>query len=729
MPWASAIVGFGALLLLGVLPLAFSTSLADAVLAPKHALFLSGCALTLAGWAMGATAGVWAWWPGSPVARAAFLFYAWWAGTGLLAGLPPQAVPGTLDAGLLAGLVLAWASVLEGTRARRWTGWICASALVVGFYSHLQRLTPMGLRVLGVPIADPVAWNHPHLSQERTIATFGNPDYLAAWLVVVLPLALSWLLTIRRPAARWVALSAWILVAVAMILTLTRAAWVGAAAGGAVWLACALGALPRPERTRILRLLIGAGALLVLLLGSVVTLQAEKAGPFTVAARLQSFRDFQDLSFRTRLFFWKSALITLAENPLAGTGPGGFPTAALQHRDLEPVETRYPPRTPENPHNQYLTVAAEAGLPGVLFLGGLLVLFFYRGRAGGGLEAAGLLGAGAAHWANQLFISSTLTTEVLWVFLVALAASRETPSRPSRPAALPLRVGVGLAGLLLLAGLVWLSGLIVFHQRQVWLGDHARFQARTLLESHRATGQQILPFYQRALDDYLAASRSAPPWEKGRSELRVGRLYEEIYHDLTDRQAEPLRAQAHQAYLAALEEEPSSPNAWASLARILALAPASRAQALPVVDQALTLDPRNPDYLDLKARILLDLGRPQEALASWQTALAIRPDLPRLLLGTAESLLLLQRDLQAERALERAVELDPSLKPAADRIRADRQGAKELQTDRRNGATNPVGNVDRGVSDRVPRSLCEYPDRASPRDLVHLARRKKSWFA
>jgi hypothetical protein len=27
------------------------------------------------------------------------------------------------------------------------------------------------------------------------------------------------------------------------------------------------------------------------------------------------------------------------------------------------------------------------------------------------------------------------------------------------------------------------------------------------------------------------------------------------------------------------------------------------------------------------------------------------------------------------------------------------------------------------------RSLCEYPDRASPRDLVHPARRKKSWFA
>ena len=686
MPRASAIVGLGTFLLLGVLPLAFSTGLADAVLAPKHAVFLSGCALTLTGWALGAAAGAWAWWPGSPIARAAFLFYAWWAGTGLLAGLPPQAMPGSLDAALLAGLVLAWASVLEGTLARRWTGWICASAMLVGFYSHLQRLTPLGLRVLGVPIADPVAWNHPHLSQERTIATLGNPDYLAAWLVVVLPLALSWLLMIRRPVARWAALTAWILVAVAMVLTLTRAAWVGAAAGGAVWVAWALGALPRPERTRVLKFLIGAGALLILLLGAVVALQAGKSGPFTVVARLQSFRDFQDLSFRTRIFFWKSALITLSENPLTGTGPGGFPTAALQHRDLEPVETRYPPRTPENPHNQYLTVAAEAGFPGLLLLGGVLVLFFLRGGGGGGLEAAGLLGAGAAHWADQLFISSTSTSEVLWVYLVALAASREAPSRPSRPAAIPLRFGVGLAGLLLLAGLVWLSGLIIWHQRQVWLGDHARFQARTLVESQQVTGQQILPFYQSALDHYLAADQNAPPWEKGHSKLRVGKLYEEVYRILSDQQAEPLRALAHQAYLAALEEEPRSPTAWASLARFLALDPASRDQALVMVDQALALDPRNPNYLDLKARILLDLGRPQEALANWQTALAIRPDLPRLLLGKAESLLLLKHDRQAKRALDRALELDPSLTPAADRIRAERQGAKELQRDRRKGA-------------------------------------------
>ena len=65
--------------------------------------------------------------------------------------------------------------------------------------------------------------------------------------------------------------------------------------------AWALGALPRPGTDPGPEVPDGAGALLILLLGAVVALQAEKSGPFTVVARLQSFRDFQDLSFRTRI--------------------------------------------------------------------------------------------------------------------------------------------------------------------------------------------------------------------------------------------------------------------------------------------------------------------------------------------------------------------------------------------------------------------------------------------
>lgn len=688
MPALRVLAEGGTFLLLVLLPLVFSTHLADAVLAPKQAVFQVGAAALLAAWASGASAGAWATWPRSPVARVAFLLYAWWAATGLLAGLPPTAVAGTMDAGLLAVVVLAWTATADEKRARRWTGWVCAAALAAGLYSHLQRLTPLELRLGPLVLRDPVPWSNPHLSMERTIATFGNPDYLAAWLVAVLPLALSWVLELQRPAARLAALAGWALTALAMVLTLTRAAWVGAAVGGMVWLVLAVAGLPRPQRGAILRVLAGLGLACALLVGAAVARQAGRDTPFTIAARLGSFTDFQDLSFRTRLFFWGAALRTVAEHPLAGVGPGGFPRQALLHRELEPVETRYPPRTPENPHNQYLSVAVEAGLPGTGLLLALLVLFFLRGRGATSLQTAGLLGAGAAHWANQAFISSTLPSEAFWVFLVALAAAREQPPREGREPGSP-SLPITLAGLVFLALVTGMAWRILASERLVWLGDDAKLEGRAMLQARRFTGQQILGVYQQALERYLAAAERAPAWSRAEASWRVGRLYEELYVDVSGEQAEALWTGAVEAYEASVEADPGYVSGWESLARMQARRPEHRQEALRSLARALAMDPRNVEVLDLHARILHDLGRPEEALESWRLALAVRPDVPRTLLGMAETLCLLDRRAEAEKALVEAVRLDARAASVAEGIRSScgpKGRAEELQTHRRSGA-------------------------------------------
>ena len=335
-----------------------------------------------------------------------------------------------------------------------------------------------------------------------------------------------------------------------------------------------------------------------------------------------------------------------------GTGPGGFFHRRASTPRPGACRNPLPPTHPGEPSQPVSDRRRRGRVPRIIVVG--------RGpgpllppRGGGGLKPQGCWGAGAAHWADQLFISSTLTSEVPSGSPGGLGRFRRGTVLPSsRPAAIPLRFGVGLAGLLLLAGPVWLSGLIIWAlQRQVWLGDHARFQARPWWSPNGQSASRSCPSTRVPWTTTPAADQNAPPGRRATPNFAVGKLCEEVHRILSDQQAEPLRALAHQAYLAALEEEPRSPTAWVSLARFLALDPASRHQALVMVDQALALDPRNPNYLDLKARILLDLGRPREALANWQTALAIRPDLPRLLLGKAESLLLLKHDRQAKRAL------------------------------------------------------------------------------
>jgi Tfp pilus assembly protein PilF len=51
------------------------------------------------------------------------------------------------------------------------------------------------------------------------------------------------------------------------------------------------------------------------------------------------------------------------------------------------------------------------------------------------------------------------------------------------------------------------------------------------------------------------------------------------------------------------------------------------AEALPDVEQALSLDPNDPFAHDMRAHILAALGRRKEAIAEYKKALAIKPDL------------------------------------------------------------------------------------------------------
>jgi O-antigen ligase len=421
----SALLETGTVLLLLGVPLIFSTHLQSAVLAPKEALLLVGTAVVLAAWLLGAWRGLWPFSRRQPLVLAGFALYGWWTVRGLAGAPAPGAWQGTLTAALSGLLLAAWSASMDGRRARRWLAYPALAALVAAGYSALQRA---GL--------DWVPWNYPHLSRDRTIATFGNPDYLAWYLAPGLFLILSLSLGLRRPWARAAGLAAGAGTAAIMVLTLTRAAWVAALVGAGVWLAA------RASR----RLLLGAaagGLVLVLGLGG-LALASPQAGPYTLAGRLRSLADFADLSLRTRFFLWQAALRIAAEHPL-GAGVDSYPFLALQHRDLEPPETRTLLRVPENPHNEYLSVLVETGLPGLALLGLTLGLFFTRAwqRRREGLEAVGVLAGGAALWTGGLFLSATPPHALLGLFLLAWTAGGGSPPAEPAPPDRPEEAGGG----------------------------------------------------------------------------------------------------------------------------------------------------------------------------------------------------------------------------------------------------------------------------------------------
>lgn len=87
-----------------------------------------------------------------------------------------------------------------------------------------------------------------------------------------------------------------------------------------------------------------------------------------------------------RYAYWRVALDTAADHPLAGTGSGSFGVQWLRHRDVD--------ERVDDAHSLYLETAAELGLAGLICLGLFLGGLFAAARSA--LEADQALAAGPA---------------------------------------------------------------------------------------------------------------------------------------------------------------------------------------------------------------------------------------------------------------------------------------------------------------------------------------------
>lgn len=160
----------------------------------------------------------------------------------------------------------------------------------------------------------------------------------------------------------------------ALIMTLTRNAWLGVAAAG-----CLILALWKPKALLIAPL---AAGLLFL------------AGPPAVKSRVLSIFDRQDPSNIARLEYARVGLKIIGEKPIFGTGPD---TVDRVFQDPRYGLSDYA-RGNVHLHNNILQIAAERGLPALaawlVFLGWAFLSLFRRFKTGGAairpLAAGGL---------------------------------------------------------------------------------------------------------------------------------------------------------------------------------------------------------------------------------------------------------------------------------------------------------------------------------------------------
>lgn len=236
----------------------------------------------------------------------------------------------------------------------------------------------------------------------RPPATFGYVSYFATWLAMAAFLALA---LAAREVGGWrrAALATSWLACVALLLTGSRAAWLGMAAGCAVWLYLRGFRLPRR-----------AGFIAAVALAVCGAFYLSPAG-LQLRSRTRWF--LEDPWGGARPTLWRDALRMGLSRPLLGFGPEGF-TADFPRYESVALARSYPDFAHESPHNIFLDALISQGIPGLL----LLAAFALAGlRAALRAPHPGFAAALVAGLVSQQFTVFIIPTAALTVLVPMLA--------------------------------------------------------------------------------------------------------------------------------------------------------------------------------------------------------------------------------------------------------------------------------------------------------------------
>jgi putative inorganic carbon (HCO3(-)) transporter len=393
-----------------------------------------------------------------------------------------------------------------------WTSLIrtaLTTAVLVCLWAIAQEVTwhiglPTGLRQ--------AFWDAPIRSlAARRLSGLGNPNTLAVYLLLVLPLGIQTWISAR---ARWarILVGAGVLVGGAtLILTGSRGGILGLGAASAlgVWLSLRAWWRKRSRRERAILMTLGG---LVVVAGMIVVVQ-------------------RGLSLAGRGEIWHVALAIARDNPLLGSGPGTFGMELLRYWNPA-VRLRIVAAA----HNVFLHTAAEMGGLGlVAFLGlaGTLMVNLYRQvQEDGGFPPAAASLIGITGWTVHSMFDTFLDKPVIVLYVILLAAHGLGGNEELRPVPRRARL-IGATAIALTLGVtaIGINHAIAAHfaaqtaalrgdweAASRWVGIAARRDPESWFYSHeKAVAEGVLACQDptrlpQALSAYQASLRRFDAW-------------------------------------------------------------------------------------------------------------------------------------------------------------------------------------------------------------------------
>ncbi len=449
-----------------------------------------------------------------------------------------------------AGVFAAWRSVRAGRQEDYLNLALIAGALA-SVYGVLQYF---GVELVWLKTLNPYG--------NRSVSTFGNPNFISSYVVTLAPLALACWLDARTAAARFFYAAVFLSFEAMLLASLTRSSWLGMAAGiGFLALMPEFRARLRAAGRRAL--LPGALALGLAVLwpvsadsplaSGVAHRLSEGVGKISSAATLSIAAAPEDVypSFHQRVLIWTSAWQMGLESPLLGKGWGVFELfyPFYQGPLLEAYEGIRNLRThANNAHNEVMELWSQAGLAGLasfaLILAVLGRAFLFKRRADGqdGRFWSSALAAGVVAMLADNMLNVSLHFAVpgfmFWWVMGALSARLSGPSATAGGAFAGRRVwpAAALLALAALASAGYWQGqfrreALYFSGFKLMRKGDFRWAAAELKRAHSAWPREVNTNYELGNAYVRAGDMEAAVWAYGEA-LRSNCGYDEIFFNL-----------------------------------------------------------------------------------------------------------------------------------------------------------------------------------------------------
>jgi len=315
----------------------------------------------------------------------------------------------------------------------------------------------------------------------RADVTLANPDFLGIFLAMLLPIAVAKMVSRRPGTTRILSANLVVVLALGLLATFTRAAWIGAAIGVIVVLALRRGRFHLWPVLISVALVVGGFGVLA---GVVASRPSNAQGGFgdALVARIVSIGNLNSGTEATRLKTWGDTLPLIASRPILGWGPDTFGLVYPQYQSVNKLGTLW-----DKPHQDALGVAASQGILGLLAYIWILVAFvsaFWRGRTLRGAVAlfAALVAYEVSIQANFSWIPTSLP---FWLLAAAAIVTWAPDVKPVHVAEVPRRIAVpGLAVVTLMLVLLLIPAVVFPYLADA---DYYATQAASDLSQARAT--------------------------------------------------------------------------------------------------------------------------------------------------------------------------------------------------------------------------------------------------